>query len=61
MSVKEHLRSQIEDSAGSPRLTKNEIELVRYISESSFDWGMVLPSGSALDEETAAERPPPPL
>ena len=38
-AVKEHLRSQIEDTRGPPHLTKNEIELVRFIREGSFDWG----------------------
>jgi hypothetical protein len=37
-AVKEHLRSQIEDTGGSPDLTKNEIELVRFIYEGSFVW-----------------------
>jgi hypothetical protein len=37
-AVKEHLRSQIEDTTGPPSLTKNEIELVRFIREGSFDW-----------------------
>jgi hypothetical protein len=32
-AVKEHLRSQIEDLGGPPDLTKNEIELVRFIRE----------------------------
>ena len=41
-AVKEHLRSSIEDSGGSPSLTKNEIELVRFICEGSFDWGAFL-------------------
>jgi hypothetical protein len=41
-AVKEHLRSQIEATAGSPELTKNEIELVRFIHEGSFDWGAFL-------------------
>ncbi len=30
-AVKEHLRSEIEATGGSPDLTKNEIELVRFI------------------------------
>jgi hypothetical protein len=38
-AVKEHLLSQIEDTGGRPDLTKNEIELVRFIREGSFDWG----------------------
>jgi hypothetical protein len=37
-AVREHLRSEIEGTAGSPDLTKNEIELVRFICEGSFDW-----------------------
>lgn len=36
-AVKEHLRSQIEDTDGRPALTKNEIELVRFIRAGSFD------------------------
>jgi len=46
-AVKEHLRSQIEDTRGRPDLTKNEIELVRFIREGSFDWGASPPAGSA--------------
>jgi hypothetical protein len=41
-AVKEHLRSEIEATGGSPDLTKNEIELVRFIYEGSFDWGKFL-------------------
>ena len=41
-AVKEHLRSEIEATGGSPDLTKNEIELVRFICEGSFDWGAFL-------------------
>ena len=37
-AVKEHLRSQIEDSDDPPDLTKNEIELVHFICKGSFDW-----------------------
>ena len=37
-AVREHLRSQVEDSGGSPELTKNEVELLRFICEGSFDW-----------------------
>ncbi len=37
-AVREHLRSEIEATGGSPELTKNEIELVRFIHEGSFDW-----------------------
>jgi hypothetical protein len=45
-AVREHLRSQVEDSGGSPELTRNEIELVRYVREGSIDW----------DAHTAARR-----
>jgi hypothetical protein len=37
-AVREHLRSQIEDTGRRPDLTKNEVELVRFIQEGSFDW-----------------------
>jgi hypothetical protein len=40
-AVREHLRSQVED-ASSPQLTKNEIELVRFIQEAPFDWNEYL-------------------
>jgi hypothetical protein len=39
-AVKEHLRSQVEDTGGAPKLTKNEIELVRFVLEGQFDWVM---------------------
>jgi hypothetical protein len=32
------LRSEIEATGGPPDLTKNEIELVRFIYEGPFDW-----------------------
>jgi hypothetical protein len=41
-AVREHLRSEIEDGGGPPDLTPNEIELVRYICEGSFDWDTLL-------------------
>ena len=41
-AVKEHLRSEIAVSGGSPDLTRNEIELVRFIWEGSFDWDALL-------------------
>jgi len=41
-AVKEHLRSEIEATGGSPDLTKNEIELVRFICDGSFDWDAFL-------------------
>jgi hypothetical protein len=37
-AVKEHIRSQMEDAGGSPELTKNEIELVRFVLDGRFDW-----------------------
>jgi hypothetical protein len=41
-AVREHIRSQIEDTGGSPELTKNEIELVRFIRGGAFDWDRYL-------------------
>jgi hypothetical protein len=40
--VREHLRSEIEATGGSPDLTKNEVELVRFISAGSVDWSAFL-------------------
>jgi hypothetical protein len=37
-AVREHLRSQVEDAASGPSLTRNELELVRFICKGSFDW-----------------------
>jgi hypothetical protein len=42
MSVKEHLRSQIEDAGSPPELTANEVELVRFIRFGQFDWDAYL-------------------
>ena len=36
-AVKEHLRSEVEDSPGRPELTPKELELVRFVE--SVDWG----------------------
>ena len=41
-AVKEHIRSEIEITGGSPDLTANEVELVRFIHEGSFDWEALL-------------------
>ncbi|HEY7692859.1 MAG TPA: hypothetical protein VH816_11015 [Gaiellaceae bacterium] len=45
-AVREHLRSQVEDSAGSPQLTKREVELVRFVREGEFDWDAYLAESS---------------
>lgn len=37
-AVKEHLRTQLEDTGGKPELTPKEAELVRFIREGSADW-----------------------
>lgn len=36
-AVKEHLRSQLEDTDGPPELTNKEIDLVRFVRDSSVD------------------------
>ena len=41
-AVREHLRSQIEDTRGRPSLTDKEIQLVRYIRDDSVKWDAVL-------------------
>ena len=42
-AVKEHLRSQLEDTGGRPELTPKEIELFRFMRERSPDWDRILP------------------
>jgi len=37
MAVKEHIRAQVEGSE-APKLTANEVELVRYVRDGRFDW-----------------------
>jgi hypothetical protein len=46
-AVKEHIRSQVEDTGGSPELTKNEIELVRFVRDGRFDWDRYLADRSS--------------
>ena len=46
-AVKEHLRSQVEETGGSPALTTNELELVRFIRQGSFDWDVFLSERSS--------------
>lgn len=36
-AVKEHLRSQL-DSEHEPKLTRNEVALLRFVSQRSADW-----------------------
>jgi hypothetical protein len=50
-AVREHLRSEIEATDASPKLTRNEIELVRFICEGSFDWATYLSERSAGVEQ----------
>ena len=45
-AVKEHLRSQLDDTGGAPNLTDKEIELLRYIRDESV----------RLDAVVAADR-----
>ena len=45
-AVTEHLRSQVEETDGSPALTQKEIELVRFIRAGSFDWDVYLAARS---------------
>lgn len=38
MAVKEHLRDQVGKPSGQGELTKNEIELVRFVRDATVDW-----------------------
>jgi hypothetical protein len=42
MAVKEHLRSAVEGSGGTPELTENELALLRFVLVGEFDWGAVI-------------------
>jgi hypothetical protein len=42
LAVREHLRSEVEARRASPNLTENELELVRFIVDGSFDWNAFL-------------------
>jgi len=55
-AVRDHLRSQIEDTGGSPSLTKNEMELVRFICKGSFDWDAFLAERSDADGASRRDR-----
>jgi hypothetical protein len=55
-AVREHLRSQIEDTGDSPDLTKNEIELVSFICNGSFDWDAFLAERSDADGAAGHDR-----
>jgi hypothetical protein len=57
-AVKEHIRSQIEDTDGSPELTDNEIELVRFIREGGFDWDRYLADRTSAADVRPAGSPP---
>jgi hypothetical protein len=41
-AVREHLRSAADGAGGSPELTKNEVELLRFVLEGPFDWSPVV-------------------
>ena len=40
-AVKEHLRSQLEETGGSPELTDKEVELVRFVRDRQIDLSAV--------------------
>jgi hypothetical protein len=42
-AVKEHLRSQLEDTGGAPKLTDKEVELVCYIRDESVKFDVIVP------------------
>ena len=60
-AVKEHLRSQVEDTGGVPNLTDKEIDLVRYIRDGSVQWDALVEadrSGDNAAPAVEADRPP---
>ena len=53
-AVREHLRSQVEETGGSPKLTPKELDLVRFICDGSFDWNAFLAEGGSAGENPVA-------
>ena len=38
LAVREHLESQVDGRADAPELTRNELDLVRYVVAGQYDW-----------------------
>jgi hypothetical protein len=51
-AVKEHLRSQLEDTDGSPSLTQREVELVRFVLERPSGWDPEVGSPASKGKES---------
>jgi hypothetical protein len=51
-AVKEHLRSQLEDTDGSPSLTQREVELVRFVLERPSGWETEVGSPASKGKES---------
>jgi hypothetical protein len=51
-AVREHLRSQLDDTGGKPELTPKEVELVRFIRERSGE----LPLDPQASQRVSAVR-----
>jgi hypothetical protein len=49
LAVRQHLRSEVEARRAFPDLTENEVELVRFIVDGSFDWNAFLADNRAVD------------
>ena len=52
LAVREHLRSEVEAGRGVPKLTENEVELVRFIVDGSFDWNAFLANRASADSRS---------
>ena len=53
MSVKEHLRAQVDGTGDSPRLTRREVELVRFVLERPRAWGSEVDAPHSTEGERA--------
>ena len=42
LAVREHLESQVDERAEAPELTRNELDLVRYVVAGQYDWNAFL-------------------
>ena len=58
LAVREHLESQVDVRTDSPRLTSNELDLVRYVVAGQYDWKAFLDRRDDVSAPRSAEPRP---
>ena len=54
LAVRQHLRTEVDAGRALPNLTENELKLVRYIVDGSYDWSAFLANRSSADSRSQA-------